>query len=186
MRRSGLQDGLSIIDEDHRRVREILDELRPEDPGDFPDRKVVEHLVVEESRHEVAEEIWMWPLARDITHAPGLAARGLNQEFHAKRLLSRLRHLPTETAEANALLERVQYALREHMLYEEREILPLIRLGMDEELSVQVGKLITAARASAPTRPRPYMPAWPGLLRASAPLVGRLDRARDLAQRRGR
>lgn len=178
----GGRDGLSLIEEDHHRVREILDELRDGDPGAPPDRKVVEHLVVEASRHEIAEEMWMWPLARDLTHATGLTARGLNQEFHAKRLLSRLRHLPTKTPEANTLLGQAGHALREHMLYEERDILPLVREGMDEELSARVGRLLAVARQVAPTRPRPYLPAWPGPLRVSAPFLRRMDRARAIAQ----
>ncbi len=41
------------------------------------------------------------------------------------------------------------------MLYEEREILPRLRVGMDEELPAKVGMLLEHARSLAPTRPRP-------------------------------
>lgn len=180
------RDGLSLVDDDHRRVREILDELAATDEHRLPERSLVEHLVIEESKHEAAEEVWMWPLARDLLHAPMLAAEGVHQEVRAKRLLSRLRHQPTRAAEAHELLDQVQRALREHMLFEEREILPRIREGMDKELSDRVGRLLRHARDTAPTRPRPFMPPWPGLLKLSAPVVGRLDRARDIASRRGR
>lgn len=194
-----MRDIFSRIERDHRKIIGILDALE-EIAGDGDGevswgsrRKLAQQLVIEESRHEAAEEMYLWPAVRETVDAGrGKAANGVRQEGSAKRLLQRLDKAASkpdrdgEDAAGPGLLSSISAALREHIAYEEATVLPRLRLSLSEADAARLGDMYEHAKASGPTRPHPLTPPLPGVLRTVGKASATLDTARDILMRRGR
>lgn len=193
-------DLFELVEADHRRLHGLIHEATGDDGEGVPDwrpvhrRKVVQRLIIEASRHEVAEEEFFWPAVRfKVDLSDELREAGLTQEQQAKRLLRRLDRAaaaPTgeggDDAPLEALLAEAVSALRDHMLFEETEVLPRLRAEVGDIMSRRLGSWFEWGSRRAPTRPHPHTPPIPGLLRSHGRMVSLTDRARDFVTRRGR
>lgn len=183
-------DVIEAVTSDHRKLEDLITELQGGPVSPLPPlrhrRILAQRLVMEASRHEAAEEQYLWPVVRDACEGGHRLMRtALDQERRAKRLLDRLEAAVSRSEPFDGLVAEVAGALERHVDYEEWV---LTRLGavLSDEVADRVGLRFRAARAAAPTRPYPRLPPVPGLLKVAAKTVGRLDRARDLATWRGR
>jgi hypothetical protein len=152
---------------------------------------LTERLVIDESRHEVAEQVVLWPAVRAKTdEGRVLVERGIGQEQEGKRVLKALEaaaaHQATDEDGYLARLAEAQRLLREHIEFEEQSVFPPLREALNTELRVQLGRRFQWARSRAPTRPHPRTLPVPGVLRMAGRIVGPLDRTRDFVHRRGR
>jgi hemerythrin superfamily protein len=186
-----VRDLFSAIERDHKRIIGILDAFDEDSDPDVPlsrRRKLAQQLVMEESRHEVAEERFLWPAVRELLEGGRQRTEtGIRQEQAAKRALSRLEKAASNGGEQfEETLTHVARMLRDHVDYEESEALPRLRLRLSAEDASSLGALYEKALASGPTRPHPLTPAVPGILRTAGPAVGVIDSARDFLTRRGR
>ena len=62
---------------------------------------------------------------------------------------------------------------REHIAFEETRVWPGMRAALSAEQAEEIGHKLEAGKQTAPTRPHPSTPAWPGVLK---PLVPRSPR----------
>jgi hemerythrin-like domain-containing protein len=190
-----MRDAFEVLRRDHERILALLAEL--EELATAPSWRssrcvtLTERLVIEESRHEVAEEVALWPAVRaKIEEGYELIGIGIPQEQQGKRMLKALESAAVhQAADEDGYLSRLGDArrlLREHIDFEERSVLPPLREALHPELAVELGARLEQARSRAPTRPHPRTLPVPGVLRMAGRLVGPLDRTRDFVHRRGR
>jgi hemerythrin-like domain-containing protein len=193
------RDIFQLIEDDHRRIQSIVNELTVADaiPEWRPShrRKVAQRLVMEESRHEVAEEEFFWPAVRETVEL-GMELRqaGLLQEQQAKRLLTALDRAASRPAtgddaqdgELEDLISEAARAVKDHVRFEELQVIPALRRELNETMGRRLASWYAWGVERAPTRPHPHTPPIPGLLRTTGRLAAVTDRMRDLVTRRGR
>jgi len=189
-----MSDVFDILRADHREVQQMLAELeggptqanratqlRPE-----ARKQLTEKLVIESSKHEVAEEEYFWPTVRDrLPDGDQLADHAIDQETAAKEVLARLEQLSPGDAEFEKLLSTYIPAAREHIGYEEDAVWPTLREALTAAEAEDLGKDITVAKQIAPTRPHPRIPPQPGVLKTAGPAVAAADKVRDELADRG-
>lgn len=181
-------DLVGAVCDQHRSILELaeraVDRLERWPVGDSATTRALDALVAAESRHELAEAIVLWPVVRDVLpEYDSLRAAAQKQEMEARFDLRRMRRLAA-TEEAGPFAARVVRGLAYHVALEEGQVLPALADALDLADSYRAARLFRDLYRAGPTRPHPRMPAAPGLLRASAPLVSRADKVRDLLRRR--
>jgi hypothetical protein len=126
-------------------------------------KKMVQQLVIEESRHEAVEEMYFWPaVRRHLTDGDDLANQAQDQEQEAETQL-------TEFISAG----------RAHIAFEETAVWPSLRSALTATEADDLGRELEEAKKAAPTRPHPHTPPSPGLLKTAGPAVAAADRLRD-------
>lgn len=178
----------SELEKDHHEVEQLLFAMKG-DPADGPPPKkrksLADRIVKAVSKHEVAEEICFWPAAERHLGDAELVHEALFQEGVGKQLLHELGRTHPGTVEFSTLARQTESQVRHHILFEESRVWPALMRRMPQEEADRLGKELAALRAVAPTRPHPLVPPEPKLLASTGPIVGALDRARDLVGRRG-
>lgn len=180
-----MADVFDVLARDHREIRAMLDELADGADGADESRLVLrtrmtEQLIIADSRHESAEEMYFWPAVRKhLIDGDVLADRGVAQEQEAKRVLARLDQMEAGHAGFDILLRAVTAAARAHIDFEERQVWPSLRSAVTELEAEELGGLLSIAENAAPTRPHPNTPGTPGVQKAVGPAAGLVDKARD-------
>jgi hemerythrin-like domain-containing protein len=183
-----------VLSRDHEEVRQMLAELETGPTaatGASPDqlavrKKMAETLVIEESKHEAAEEMHFWPTVRERLAGGGqLADQGLSQEQEGKEVLTRLDKAGADDLEFEVLLSEFIGAARDHIAFEENQVWPALRASLSEAEASELGDKVGQAKKSGPTRPHPHTPAAPGVLKTAGPVAAAADWARDAVTGRG-
>ncbi len=183
-----------VLGRDHQEVKQMLAELEtgPTAASDAGEtgltlrKRMVEQLVIEESKHEAVEEMYFWPAVKDhLADGEQLAQPALDQEQEGKEVLDRLDKLNPDEPEFEQLVASFITAGREHISYEETQVWPALRTQLSEEEANELGDKIESAKKTAPTRPHPHTPPKPGVLKGAGPAVAAADRMRDAATGRG-
>ncbi len=184
-----------VLGQDHQEVKTMLAELekRPiaavtgDDSSQMAGRKkMVEQLIIEESKHEAVEEMYFWPVVRErVADGDQLADTATAQEQEGKEVLNKLDKLDAHQPEFESLLSEFITAGREHISYEENSVWPLLRRAISAEEAAELGDKLQEAKKTAPTRPHPGTPPKPGMLKGAGPAVAAADRLRDAATGRG-
>jgi hypothetical protein len=158
-----MTDLWTIMQSDHDRIWGLLSRLTGSDAvhGEQERRTTARQLVAVVSGHEAAEELVIWPAARQLS--PGgadISAEALEQESHLKWALDELSRLAHAHEEFDACARVVAGLARTHLTYEQNQAWP--RLG--DELSAADSAHLTAqwlstrwltARRHSSTRPHP-------------------------------
>jgi hemerythrin-like domain-containing protein len=182
-----MEDVFDVLRRDHEEVHAMLARLTARGPQDDVHTDLAEQLVIEESKHEAAEEMHFWPSVRE--HVPDgerLADQGIRQEDEGKMILEQLRKTPAEDAQFEQLILAFAHAAEEHIAYEENLVWPLLRQALSPDQRDEMGQKIQAAKEAGPTRPHPHGPDTPGGLKTAGLASAVLDKARDVASNRGR
>ncbi|MEU9019527.1 hemerythrin domain-containing protein [Actinomadura sp. NPDC048394] len=192
-----MTDVFTVLADDHTEVKQMLTELeagsanasaasvRGED-GLRLRKKMVERLIIEESKHEAVEEEYFWPTVRELlTEGDRLADRAVEQEQAAKKVLNELIGLDAGEPRFEELLANLITAGRAHIAFEETEVWPALRKVITDERAERLGEKLEQGKKRAPTRPHPNTPPKPGILKAAGPAVAAADRVRDKITGRG-
>lgn len=182
-------DIFTVLAADHERILGLSNRLTggssAPQAGPRERKAIADELVTELSRHEVAEEIVLWPAVRErADDGAGMCGMALEQEATGKRLLNELVKTSPGNEEFDTLTHSVAAMLREHISYEQNIVWPRLRLRLSAEEGRQLGTQIEQEKKRAPTRPHPHVPARPDLLKKVGPAVAMLDRARNAVVRR--
>jgi multidrug efflux pump subunit AcrA (membrane-fusion protein) len=179
-----------VLAKDHEEVKRMLSELElgpTAATGADSDqlalrKKMVQQLVIEESKHEAVEEMYFWPAVRKtLTDGDDLANQAQDQEQEGKVVLDQLDKLAPEDEEFEARLSEFITAGRAHIAFEETAVWPSLRANLPVEEADDLGRKLEAGKKTAPTRPHPKTPASPGVLKTAGPAVAAADRLRDAA-----
>jgi hemerythrin-like domain-containing protein len=179
-----------VLARDHQEVKRMLTELElgpTAATGANADqlelrKRMVQQLVIEESKHEAVEEMYFWPAVRShLTDGTDLANQAQEQEQEGKEVLAKLDRLGPEDDEFEARLSEFIAAGRAHIAFEETTVWPSLRDNLTASEADDLGRKLEAGKETAPTRPHPKTPASPGVLKTAGPAVAAVDRLRDAA-----
>jgi hemerythrin-like domain-containing protein len=190
-----MTDVFDALSSDHAAVRQMLAELEAgptaaagADDGQLRSRKkLAERLVIEESRHEAAEQMYVWPAVRDKVDDGGrLADQALSQEQEGEQTLSQIDGRGAADPEFEQAISQFITAARQHMQFEETEVWPRLRTALTEKEIELMADQYQTSKQAAPTRPHPGKLESAEKLRTGGPMVAAMDRARDALTRRGK
>jgi hypothetical protein len=190
-----MPDAFHVLGQDHEAVKEILNQLEngptvatAATEAELRDRKrLVERLIIEESKHEAVEEEYFWPAVRDsLPDGDRLADEATQQEQDGKIVLDRLDKLDATEPQFDVLLGTFITEGRAHIAYEEEQVWPALRQVLTASAAEELGTKLVRGKDLAPTRPHPNTPPRPGILKAAGPAVAAADRIRDAVTGRGR
>lgn len=183
-------DLISVLQDDHRELRQLLTEVEHLCGGESLRRSLTEQMIIEMVRHMVAEEAYLYPVCR--AHLPD-GGRITDEADHdherIEKILKRLEDGNLSDEEFSHLLSSLTTISREHMEDEEWRVFPLLKKYVSREELLDLGEKAMKAKASAPSRPEPWTPSD-----ADAPLLqmllrtgsGLVERARDYLCGRGK
>lgn len=182
-----MTDVFDVLSHDHEEVKRMLAELQAGPPIELTGQegrelraKMVEQLIIEESKHEALEQEYFWPAVRKLlSDGDKLADHAIDQEQAAKGVLNDLMGLAAGQAKFEELLTGFIADAREHIAYEEGSVWPRIRAVISPEQSHELGEKIAQGKKTAPTRPHPHTPPKPGVLKTAGPAVAAADKVRD-------
>lgn len=187
-----MTDMFTVLSHDHEEVKSMLAQLQARhgvaaagDAGASERKKMVERLVIEESKHESVEEKFFWPVVRDrVPEGAKMADAATAQEDEGKQLLDKLDKLEPDAPEFEALIGSFAVAGTKHIAYEEHQVWPALRAVLSEQEREEIGRKLEEGKKTAPTRPHPATPSSAGAQKAAAP-AALLDKARDAINGRG-
>lgn len=176
-----------VLRKDHEEVERVLAELETglkDDPHDADHvmllEKLVEQLVIEESKHEAVEEEYFWPAVRDkLADGDELADKAVEQEQSAKYVLNDLIGLSAEKPEFTERVRTFIHDGREHIAFEQDQVWPKMEEAISSQEADELGEKVVAGKKIAPTRPHPHTPPKPGILKTAGPAVAAADKVRD-------
>ena len=137
-------------------------------------------LVPELVRHEVAEEVVVYPAIRsDAPDGEAEVEPRLREQSQAEKRLAAMEDLDPSGSEFAEQLEHLRRAVLEHAKAEEDNIFPLLRALEGPETRFEMGGRYEKAKASAPTHPHPAAPDTSPANKVVGPIAAIFDRARD-------
>jgi hypothetical protein len=150
-------------------------------------RRLAEDVIIEESKHEAAEQQYFWPAVRELgPEGARLADEAMGQERDAEQVLYQLSKLNADDAGFDELLADFVSEARAHIAFEEGHAWPLMRATLTADEAEELGAKIEQAKRIAPTRPHPNTPTNESARKAAGPLAGAVDRLRDAVTGRGK
>jgi hemerythrin-like domain-containing protein len=150
-------------------------------------RRLVEDVIIEESKHEAAEQQHFWPAVRELgPEGDRIADEAMGQEHEAEQVLHQLSKLNADDEAFDELLTGFISDARAHIAFEEGHAWPLMRATLTADEAEELGAKIAQAKRVAPTRPHPNTPPSQAARKAAGPLAGAADRLRDAVTGRGK
>lgn len=190
-----MADVFEILRQDHDEVKAMLGrlEIGPKASSGATDaqlqerRRLADEVIIEESKHETAEQQYFWPAVRELgPEGSRVADEALGQEKEGEQVLYELSKLNPGDEKFEELLAGFISDARAHIAFEEGHAWPLMRASMTADQAAELGRKIEQAKKMAPTRPHPNTPVSEGARKAAGPLAGAADRLRDAVTGRGK
>lgn len=173
---------VDLLQEDHEQVKALFDQLTRTAPEGRQD--LFCHLVTELVRHEVAEEIVVYPAIRsDAPDGSAEVKPRLREQSAAEEKLAKMEKLDPTTPEFATELAELKSAVLAHAQAEEENVFPLLRAVEGDDTLMEMGARYERAKSSAPTHPHPHAPDTPPANKILGPIAALFDKARDAAKR---
>jgi len=156
--------------------------------GQLEERKrLVDNLIIEESRHEAVEQQYFWPAVRRLgPEGDRVADQAIEQETSGEQILNELDRLAPDDHRFESVLAAFASDARAHIAFEEAHAWPLLSATLSQQESAELADKITQAKKLAPTRPHPSVPPQPSAQKTAGPLASAADKLRDVLTGRGR
>ena len=165
---------------DHREVDEMLTQLQGEMSAEER-QDTMEHVIAELVRHAVAEESYLYPAIEDrVPNGKAIADKERADHHEVEQLLKQLEGEDPHAPESLPRITRVADLLRAHIADEEGNLFPALRQVYSEQELKNLGDKVRTAKKAAPTRPHPSAPRGEIARKTMGPMVGLVDRTRDL------
>lgn len=172
------KDIVELLLEDHETAKALLTKISAAAPEQR--EALFWELVPELVRHEVAEEVVVYPTIRsEAPDGEREVEPRLHEQQEAEELLDQMEGLDRSSAEFGAKLAKLQAGVLEHAHAEEQNILPLLRALEDTKKRVELGARYERAKSAAPTHPHPNAPDTPPGNKVLGPITGLFDKTRD-------
>jgi len=190
-----MPDVFEVLKKDHDEVKSMLASLADAPPAaagatseQLAQRKrTVDQLIMEESRHEAAEQQHFWPALRQLgPEGDRVADQAIEQETEGEQAMDTLSSLRPEDQRFESVLASFISDARAHIAFEEAHAWPLLSASITQQQSTELAEKITQAKKMAPTRPHPAVPPQAGAQKAAGPLAAAADKLRDALTGRGR
>jgi hemerythrin superfamily protein len=176
-------NGIDLIKQDHRTVKQLFQRFESTEPGQTDRRRELVEVVIRElSIHAAIEETVLYPeISEAVPGGKELVEEGLEEHQDAKEALNELDGMDPEDQAFEAKVRSLIGDVRHHVEEEENEILPKLDAALSEERLQDLGTRLEKAKAGAPTRPHPLAPTTPPANLVAGPAAGVVDRVRDAA-----
>ncbi|WCN82031.1 hemerythrin domain-containing protein [Micromonospora sp. LH3U1] len=173
-------DVVDILIADHREVETLFVELETRRGTPEHRRQLLDVVIAELVRHSVAEEAYVYPIARKaLPDGNEIADREIAEHADAERTMKELESIDSSDPRFDELLTHLTSTIRQHVREEENELFPRLRAATAREELIDVADKVTAVKKIGPTRPHPGAPDHPPANRLLAPGIGLVDRLRD-------
>jgi hemerythrin superfamily protein len=141
-----MADPFSMLESDHRRVEQLLEELEKSEEG--PEReRLVEQLTASLSLHMKFEEAQVYPLTRQILDDETVEEANTEHEL-AREGLGKLPHLMSAPG-FGAAVAMVQGGIKHHVEEEEGEVFPAMRRDLDQQQQSDLVRRLLEAKRDA-------------------------------------
>ncbi|HET8717160.1 MAG TPA: hemerythrin domain-containing protein [Nocardioidaceae bacterium] len=174
------KDMVSVLVTDHHEIKDYFKQLEAaQDPKQR--RDIADALTAEVVRHSVAEEMYLYPAAREkLPNGDQLVDEELSEHAEAEQLLKDWEGVSGDDPEFMRLYEKIKEGLLHHIDEEEEpKLFPEMQAALTPEELLDLGEQITRAKKLAPTRPHPSAPDEPPGDKVLGVPMGLIDRIRD-------
>jgi len=167
-------DIVSLLTADHRAVEQLF-----ETSGTAITRESEEFALLTEElvRHEVAEEVVVYPAITSTADGQRIADACLDEQATAEQLLADMEKQEDPVA-FGASLDQLRAAVLAHAAHEERDVFPLLAEA-DASQQAALSARYESAKTKAPTHPHPHTPDTPPGNTILGPVAALADRWRD-------
>ncbi|MGI5224853.1 hemerythrin domain-containing protein [Actinoallomurus iriomotensis] len=133
---------ISVITRDHRRLGDLLVRLTARGPARDG---LVDEMTAEVMRHVVAEELYLYPLVREVVPEWVVgSAEHADIDARMERLLADLSVTRPDSPAFDALITRLVVVTRQAILHEELEVFPRLARHADRRLLTDLGTMFRA------------------------------------------
>ena len=177
---SEAKDMVSVLTKDHEEIKEYFRKI--ESATDAKSRRdAADELTAEVARHSVAEEMYVYPAARDVLpDGDQLVDEEIKEHAEAEELLKRWEGMDGDDPEFMTVFGQIKQGLLHHIDEEEEpKLFPQMQQRLSAEQLDDLGEKITKAKKLAPTRPHPSAPDEPPMDKVLGAPIGVIDRIRD-------
>ncbi|MEH0932167.1 hemerythrin domain-containing protein [Micromonospora sp. CPCC 205558] len=173
-------DAVDILVSDHRAIEAVLVDLATRQGAPEHRRHLADVVIAELVRHSVAEETYVYPIARKaLPDGNEIADRAIAEHADAERTMQELDSTDPSDPRFDELVAQLTSTVQRHVTEEEKELFPRLRAATAREELVEVAAKVTALKETGPTRPHPGSPQHPAANKLLAPGIGLVDRLRD-------
>jgi len=172
-------DIVTLLLEDHQSVERRLSDLTSSPAG--ARAELFWKLTDELARHEVAEEVVLYPAVRKLSGGNQLADARIDEQSEAEQQLARMEKLDAGSPEFMAEFTDLKAAVLEHAKHEESDVFPLVKAEVASGEQLRLAQRYQAAKRSAPNHPHPHAPDTPPGNKILGPVAALVDRIRDAA-----
>lgn len=155
-RSSDAVDGISFLEEDHRRIEALLSDL--DRIGEVAPRAMLEELDEELSAHAAAELEVLYPAAKRSARLGTEVKQARLDHEEAAITLERLGEVRMDAASFRSELDHLLEVITSHFRAEEEEMFPALRASMTESQQQQLGEDLQRALRHAPRHLHPRGP----------------------------
>lgn len=172
-------DVVDLLREDHQLVEERLKEF--DAVGASTRGELFWKLTNDLVRHEVAEEVVVYPQLRQLPGGETVADARIGEQAEAERQLAKMERMDAESPEFVVELATLKVAVLSHAKTEEDTAFPMLRTGVPPDVLITLGQRYVHAKEAAPTHPHPHVPDRPPGNVVVGPVAALVDRVRDAA-----
>lgn len=174
------KDMVSVLVKDHQEIKQFFKEIEAA-PDAKSRRDAADKLTAEVVRHSIAEEMYLYPAARDVlSDGDRLVDEEIKEHSEAEELLKAWEKMGGDDPEFMSTFEHIKQGLLHHIdVEEEPKLFPQLQAALTQDQQVELGEKITRAKKIAPTRPHPSAPDEPPADKLLGVPMGIVDRIRD-------
>ncbi len=163
------RDLTMVLTRQHNQARALLQQLQAlpshKTGGTAEDlaarKSIVDMITVRLTRHETAEQQYLWPTVRKaLDDGDVLADEALGQEKEGTDTLARLGQLEPDSDEFDEGVEQLVAQLRKHVAYE-GQVFARLREAVPDSERERLGRKIETTAGKGPTRPHRRAPTKP-------------------------
>lgn len=173
-------DLVSLLAQDHEAIRERFFELGHADPD--VRGQLFWELRDQLVRHEVAEEVVVYPALRQEPGGAAIAEARRREESQAEKVLARLEKLDPLTEEFRGAIRDLELAVQDHTQKEEAEVFPLLAANEESGYLALLGQKFRGEKLAAPNHPHPHAPDSALAQKLVGPVAAFIDRIRDASR----
>lgn len=174
-----VDDVVLLLAEDHRLVEQRLSQLSEAGPATRGELfwKLTNDLV----RHEVAEEMVVYPELRALPGGEAIADARIAEQSEAEEQLAKMEKMDAESPEFVRELATLKASVLEHAKAEEETAFAMLHAAVAPDKRIELGQRYVKAKDAAPTHPHPHAPDTPTGNVVLGPVAALIDRVRDAA-----
>lgn len=170
---------VELLSDQHRRAESLFEQYeRATDPA--TKARTAREVIVLLSKHSGVEEMDVYPVIKNELSEP--SADSLTHEHQdLKQILADIEKLEPGSAAMDQKMAEAKATVAEHVVEEERDVFPRMQQELGAERMNELGEKVLSKWDGAPTHPHPNQPP---ANKATGPVVGLADKARDAVQGR--